>query len=184
MSKIRVDVLETRDGTKTVNVADLGTATASNVANTPAGNIAATNVQAAINELDTEKFAKTGGNINGNALITGGVLGYGVGAGGTATQTPTKTATVTINKLTGAITTASDALAGGAYTQFVFYNSHISYGDLVHVQTAGGVNGVEYQAWVSATDPGVCVVCLKNNTASPRSEAVNISFAIFKVATS
>ena len=71
MSKIMVDVLETRDGTKTVNVADLGTATASNVANAPAGNISATTVQAAINELDAEKFAKTGGDIDGNINLTG-----------------------------------------------------------------------------------------------------------------
>ena len=33
--------------------------TAANVTNTPAGNIAATNVQSAINELDTEKASKT-----------------------------------------------------------------------------------------------------------------------------
>ena len=71
MSKIRVDVLETRDGTKTVNVADLGTTTASNVANTPAGNIAATTVQDAIDELDSEKFPKTGGSLTGDVSLTG-----------------------------------------------------------------------------------------------------------------
>lgn len=65
MSKIKVDVLETTDGTKSVNVADLvgggggggGGGAASAVSYTPAGNIAATNVQAAIDELDAEKAA-------------------------------------------------------------------------------------------------------------------------------
>lgn len=35
----------------------------------PAGNIAATDVQAAIVELDTEKLAKTGGTITGNLIV-------------------------------------------------------------------------------------------------------------------
>ncbi len=38
---------------------------ASQIKNVPAGGIAATDVQAAINELDTEKYAKTGGTITG-----------------------------------------------------------------------------------------------------------------------
>ena len=44
---------------------------ASQVINTPAGNIAATDVQAAINELDTEKLDKTGGTISGNLIVSG-----------------------------------------------------------------------------------------------------------------
>lgn len=59
------------------------------ISNTPAGGIAATTVQAAINELDSEKFDKTGGAISGpvtvtvaganNAVVgaTGGALNYG-----------------------------------------------------------------------------------------------------------
>ena len=42
---------------------------ASNITNTPAGNIAATNVQNAINELDTEKLALTGGTLTGNLTV-------------------------------------------------------------------------------------------------------------------
>lgn len=71
MSKIKVDVLETVDGSKSVNVSALGTATASAVSNTPEGGIAATTVQAAINELDAEKFSKSGGDIDGNVSFTG-----------------------------------------------------------------------------------------------------------------
>ena len=42
---------------------------ASNVSVTPAGNIAATNVQAALEELDTEKLPKAGGTMTGELLI-------------------------------------------------------------------------------------------------------------------
>lgn len=50
---------------------------ASAISNTPAGDIAATNVQAAINELDTEKLSKSGGTMTGaltlpaNGLVVG-----------------------------------------------------------------------------------------------------------------
>jgi hypothetical protein len=47
----------------------VGAHAASAIANTPAGGISATTVQAALNELDTEKFAKTGGNITGNVGV-------------------------------------------------------------------------------------------------------------------
>lgn len=46
------------------NIADLTTRNASDVVNTPAGNIVATNVQTAINELDTEKVPYIGGTGN------------------------------------------------------------------------------------------------------------------------
>lgn len=43
---------------------------ASAISNTPAGNIAATDVQAAINELDTEKLAKSGGSMTGPLSVS------------------------------------------------------------------------------------------------------------------
>lgn len=43
---------------------------ASTISNTPAGGISATTVQAAINELDTEKFGKTGGMVNAASATT------------------------------------------------------------------------------------------------------------------
>jgi len=46
------------------DIADLTTRNASDVVNTPAGDIVATNVQTAINELDTEKVPYTGGTGN------------------------------------------------------------------------------------------------------------------------
>lgn len=51
--------------------------TGADVANTPAGGVAATTVQAAINELDTEKYDKTGGTVTGNVTITGNLIVQG-----------------------------------------------------------------------------------------------------------
>jgi hypothetical protein len=51
--------------------------TATNISVTPYGNIAATNVQTAIQELDDEKIAKTGGVVTGELLIgTTGTFGF------------------------------------------------------------------------------------------------------------
>ncbi|MGL4397647.1 MAG: hypothetical protein ACRCS9_13990 [Hyphomicrobium sp.] len=54
-------------------VAQAGDYLASQITNVPAGGIAAATVQAALNELDSEKFDKTGGTISGNVIISGNV---------------------------------------------------------------------------------------------------------------
>ena len=57
--------------------ATTGTAIASNVTNTPAGNISATNVQSAINELDTEKADKLfATNLITNGDFSNGTTGW------------------------------------------------------------------------------------------------------------
>ena len=48
-----------------------GAMAAYQIAFTPAGNLASNNVQAAIQELDNEKFAKTGGAISGDLSVSG-----------------------------------------------------------------------------------------------------------------
>jgi len=51
--------------------------TATNISVTPYGNIASTNVQTAIQELDDEKIAKTGGTVTGELLIgTAGTFAF------------------------------------------------------------------------------------------------------------
>ena len=63
------------DGTDSKKVA------ASNVVNTPAGGIAATDVQAALNELDTEKAPKASPTITGHPTIEGATLTGVTGSG-------------------------------------------------------------------------------------------------------
>ena len=57
-----------KDGGKLIS--ELGSGTASGIAFTPAGNIAATNVQAALVELDNEKVAKAGDTMTGNLIVS------------------------------------------------------------------------------------------------------------------
>jgi hypothetical protein len=52
-----------------VVTAQAGDYTATQITNTPAGNIAATTAQAAINELDTEKVSKAGDTLTGNITL-------------------------------------------------------------------------------------------------------------------
>lgn len=109
-----------------------------------------------------------------------GAFGYGIGAGGTVTQATSKSTTVTLNKTTGFITTASTALAAGAYTSFIFNNSTITATSQIVVQATGGAVGNEYQAWISYFQAGVCVICLRNNSWESRSEVVGIRFCVIE----
>jgi len=59
---------------------NISTINASNVGNTPAGNIAATDVQSALNELDTEKAALTGAAFTGAVSATTGTFSGAVSA--------------------------------------------------------------------------------------------------------
>lgn len=61
-----------------ISMAAVGANNASGISNTPAGNISATTVQAAINELDTEKLSSAAGAVtdtNLNSIITAGTIG-------------------------------------------------------------------------------------------------------------
>jgi hypothetical protein len=87
---------------------------ASNVSFTPYGGISATNVQAAIEELDNEKLGGSGGTVNGELLIgTAGSLVF-EGATSNAFETtlavtdPTADRTITFPNVTGTVITTGD----------------------------------------------------------------------------
>jgi hypothetical protein len=111
-------------------------------------------------------------------------IGYITGQGGTVTQTPSKSSAVTLNKLCGQITTAADALAGGAAASFVFNNSFIAATDtiIVNVSLAGGGHGVDqYRVRVgNQAAGGICAIVLENITGGSLSDAVTINFAVIK----
>jgi hypothetical protein len=87
---------------------------ASNVSFTPAGSIAATNVQVAIQELDTEKLPLAGGTITGNLEIgTAGSLSFEGATPNTfeitlAVVDPTADQTITLPDITGTVVTTGD----------------------------------------------------------------------------
>jgi hypothetical protein len=87
---------------------------ASNITFTPAGNISAVEVQAAIEELDTEKLALAGGTVTGQLLIgdTGSLVFEGSTADNFETTLavvdPTADRTITLPNVTGTVVTTGD----------------------------------------------------------------------------
>lgn len=87
---------------------------ASNVSFTPAGNISATNVQTAIEEVDSEKLGAGGGTVTGELLIgTSGSFAF-EGSSANAYETylavvdPTADRTITFPDVTGTVITTGD----------------------------------------------------------------------------
>lgn len=114
--------------------------TASNVTFTPAGGLASSNVQSALEELDTEKLNKAGGTITGNLEIgTAGSLTW-EGSTADAYETtltvvdPTADRTITLPDATGTVITTGDTetvtnamLAGSiAYAKLSLSNSIVN----------------------------------------------------------
>ena len=117
---------------------------------------------------------------SGNVLVTSPAgLGYGTGAGGSVTQATSKVTAVTLNKPTGAITSAADALGAGVEVAFVLTNSLIAGNDIVIVNSASG----SYSCRIRYSTVGSCQIAIKNETAGSLSTAVGINFAIIKGAT-
>ena len=98
-----------------VDVSDTITAqVASNISFTPTGNIASTNVQNAIAEVDSEKLSLTGGTLTGNLGLDTGVSLIFEGSTANAFETtltvidPTADQTVSLPNVTGTVITTGD----------------------------------------------------------------------------
>ena len=106
--------------------------TAANITFTPTGGIAASNVQAALAELDTEKLAVAGGTVTGELLIgnAGSLVLEGSTADGFETTIavvdPTADRTITLPNVTGTVITTGDT---GTVTNTMLAGS-IAYGKL------------------------------------------------------
>lgn len=129
---------------------------AENIAFTAAGNIAATNVQAAIEELDTEKVGAASPTFTGNVTIdTGGTIIF-EGTTDNAYEVtldpgdPTADITLTLPNVTGTLVSTGDTgsvtntmLAGSiAFTKFASLSSgNILVGSSSNVATSRAVSG-------------------------------------------
>lgn len=127
----------------------------------------------------------------GRVLIQGGVnlsasdtvlLGYGTGSGGSVTQATSKATGVTINKPSGKITTAADALAAGATASFSISNTSVSAGDIVlfNFESYGAISGINYEVYQVHTSAGAVRVKIKNVSGGSLSEALRINFVVLK----
>lgn len=111
-------------------------------------------------------------------------IGYGTGAGIAVTQLTSKFTAVSVNKPTGQITTASDALASGSFVQFLVNNSLVTASDTVHVNVVGGTGNVNAYRVHSFPIAGGFYISIKNETAGSLSDAIVIKFNVIKGANS
>ena len=107
---------------------------ASNITFTPYGQISSTNVQDAIQELETEKLAKSGGEITGVLLIgsAGSLVFEGTNADAfettlTVAQPTTSDKTITLPNITGTVITTGDT---GTVTGTMLANDTIQNVDI------------------------------------------------------
>lgn len=119
----------------------------------------------------------------GAVTSSGGGIGYSAGAGGTVTQGTSKSTGVTLNKLSGQITLAADALAPGATVSFKLTNSQLSAGDvLILNHVSGGTIGA-YRLNAHGAAAGSVTIDVTNAGAASLSEAITIGFAVMKAVT-
>jgi hypothetical protein len=136
---------------------------ASNVSVTPAGGISSTNVQAALEELDTEKLPKAGGTVTGELLI--GTAGSLVFEGSTANAyettlavtDPTADRSITLPDVTGTVITTGDT---GTVTSTMIASGTIVDAD---INASAAISGSKI---VAGTTSVVGVVQLTDSTSS------------------
>ena len=121
----------------------------------------------------------------GNLRLTStGGLGYGTGSGGTVTQLTSKATGVTLNTTNGQIVTFNDALGAGAEISFAVTNDKVAATDVVIVNLASGGTTNTYLVGVEAVSAGSFRIIIHNCSASSRSEALTLNFAVIKAVTS
>jgi hypothetical protein len=107
-------------------------------------------------------------------------IGYSVGSGGTITQITSKSTGVTLNTICGVITMNNAALAATTSVSFTLTNSAIGTTDIVLLQILGVGTAASYFAQVDQVLSGSCRIHFRNITAGSLSEAVQLSFIVFK----
>lgn len=122
--------------------------------------------------------------IGADNISSSGVLGYTAAAQGTVTQATSKSTAVTLNKSAGQITMNGAALAGNTAVSFTLNNSYISSNDTLILNIGGGAvaDPTAYTVYVSNLAAGAATITLRNLTATSRSEALVINFALIHCA--
>jgi len=136
---------------------------AANVSFTPAGGVSATNVQAAIEEVDTEKLPKAGGTVTGELLIgTTGSLAF-EGTNDNAFETtlnvvdPTGDRSILLPNVSGTVITTGDS---GTVTSTMIADGTIVDAD---INASAAISGSKI---VAGTTSVVGVVQLTDSTSS------------------
>lgn len=119
----------------------------------------------------------------GSITSSGGGVGYSAGAGGTVTQATDKSTGVTLNKLSGQITMAADAIDPGATASFKLTNSQVAAGDvLILNHVSGGTTGA-YSLNAHGAAAGSVTIDVTNVSGAPLAEPIVLRFAVIKAVT-
>jgi hypothetical protein len=118
--------------------------------------------------------------ISGADIYATEELGYAAAAQGTVTQLTDKSTAVTLNKAAGQITMVNSALAGNTAVQFTMNNSFISSNDVLVINIGSGAvaDPAAYTVYVSNLAAGTVLITVRNLTATSRSEALVLNFAL------
>jgi hypothetical protein len=123
-------------------------------------------------------------SITGLSLIksssASGGIGYATGAGSSQIQSPSKSTAVTLNNICGKIQMAASALGATTSVSFTFNNNTIAATDVVIVNIATSATTNTYVITVDAVASGSCRIHLRNISATSRSEALVLNFAVIK----
>jgi hypothetical protein len=118
--------------------------------------------------------------VGADRIYSSGELGYTADGQGTVTQLTDKSTAVTLNKAAGQITMAAAALAGNTAVSFTMNNSFISTNDVLIVNIGAGAvaDPAAYTVYVSNLAAGAVLITVRNLSATSRSEALVLNFAL------
>jgi hypothetical protein len=134
--------------------------------------------------FEWSEWKRSWGSLDPNAItVDTGSFGYGAGSGGTVTQATSKSTAVTLNKPSGRVTTAADALAAGASVNFFVSNTRIAGTDTVIANTVSQAGIANYRVEVIGVGAGFATIRVTNVSAGSLSEAISINFTVIKGAT-
>lgn len=105
-----------------------------------------------------------------------------LGNGSTVTQLTNKSTAVTINTRWGKITTSNAALTAGSEVSFTVNNNQVTTDDIPQVCIQSGGTVGSYLTGVTAVGNGTFSITISNLSGGSLSQALVISFYIFKTA--
>jgi hypothetical protein len=114
--------------------------------------------------------------------VAGNAIGYPVGLGGAVTQETDKATTVVLSKVCGQITMDDDALAAAAEVSFTVTNTTVAAGDVVLVNHSSGGTGGAYLVQANTIAAGSFKITVANLSTGSLSEAIVLTFIVFKAA--
>lgn len=134
---------------------------------------------AASNNRFIARYTTGSGNYEALVTTTTG-LGYYTGAGSTVIQQTNKSTAVQIDVMCGTITMNNAALNAGVTVGFTVTNNKVAATDIPLVAIKSGATADSYRLQVDAVAAGSFRVAVTNITGGNLSEAIVLSFAVFK----